>query len=157
MARPVRGCLIALVQPEGTEKPDINPSISQQEEQPNAIEGKVIADYNLGVDYEGSKPENEPDAPEEKEENSDEDYMKMEILCQGTLCQKSMSHKLAKVIKCTHQMQGPEIMGVWLQDMYIELGFSPKAASLLIREQGLDSPEMLQVPSLTRMLMTSVM
>ena len=31
----------------------------------------------------------------------------------------------------------------WLQDMYIWLGFSPEAAKLLIREQGLDSPERL--------------
>ena len=29
--------------------------------------------------------------------------------------------------------------------MYIQLGFSPKAAKLLIREQGLDSPERLKV------------
>jgi hypothetical protein len=29
--------------------------------------------------------------------------------------------------------------------MYIQLGFTPKAAKLLIREQGLDSPERLQV------------
>ena len=29
--------------------------------------------------------------------------------------------------------------------MYIWLGFSPKAAKLLIREQGLDSPEILRV------------
>ena len=34
---------------------------------------------------------------------------------------------------------------MWLQDMYIQLGFTPKAAKLLIREQGLDSPERLQV------------
>ena len=29
--------------------------------------------------------------------------------------------------------------------MYVELGFSPKAAKLLVREQGLDSPERLRV------------
>ena len=34
---------------------------------------------------------------------------------------------------------------MWLQNMYIHLGFSPKAAKLLFREQGLDSPEMLRV------------
>ena len=32
-----------------------------------------------------------------------------------------------------------------LQDMYIQLGFSPKAAKLLIREQGLDNPDRLRV------------
>ena len=31
------------------------------------------------------------------------------------------------------------------QDMYVWLGLSPKAAKLLVREQGLDSPEMLRV------------
>ena len=34
---------------------------------------------------------------------------------------------------------------MWLQDMYIQLGFSPEGTKLLIREQGLDSPERLQV------------
>ena len=29
----------------------------------------------------------------------------------------------------------------WLQDIYFQLGFSSEAARLLIREQGLDSPE----------------
>ena len=42
-----------------------------------------------------------------------------------------------------HRAQGPEIMASWLQDMYIKLEFSPEAAMLLIREQGLDSPERL--------------
>ena len=36
-------------------------------------------------------------------------------------------------------------MALWLQDMYIQLGFSPKAAKLLIREQGLDIPDRLRV------------
>ena len=36
-------------------------------------------------------------------------------------------------------------MTLWLQEMYFWLGFSPKAAKLLIREQGLDSPERLRV------------
>ena len=36
-------------------------------------------------------------------------------------------------------------MASWLQDMYIQFEFSPKAAKLLIREQGLDSLEMLKV------------
>ena len=34
-----------------------------------------------------------------------------------------------------------------LQDIYTRLGFSPKAAKLLIREQGLDSPERPRVPT----------
>ena len=40
--------------------------------------------------------------------------------------------------------QGPEIMALWLQDMYTLLGFSPKAAKLLIKEQELDRPERLR-------------
>ena len=36
-------------------------------------------------------------------------------------------------------------MAFWLQDMYLLLGFSPEAARLLIREQGLDSPEKLRI------------
>ena len=36
-------------------------------------------------------------------------------------------------------------MALWLQDMYIQLGFSPKAANWLIREHQLDHPERLRV------------
>ena len=38
-------------------------------------------------------------------------------------------------------------MASWVYDMYIQLGFSPKAVKVLIREQGLESPERLQVLS----------
>ena len=41
--------------------------------------------------------------------------------------------------------QGPEIIALLLQYIYIQLGFSPKAAKLLIREQGVESPDMLRV------------
>ena len=36
-------------------------------------------------------------------------------------------------------------MALKLQDMYTRLGFSPKAAKLLVREQGLNSPDRLRV------------
>ena len=36
-------------------------------------------------------------------------------------------------------------MALWLQDMYIWLGFSSDAAKLLIRDQGINSPERLRV------------
>ena len=36
-------------------------------------------------------------------------------------------------------------MALKLQDMYTQLGFSPKAGKLLIREQELDSPDRLRV------------
>ena len=55
MARPVRGCPTPQP-PEGTGKPEKNLSVPQQEEQPDAAEGKVIVDYNLDIDYEGSEP-----------------------------------------------------------------------------------------------------
>ena len=48
-------------------------------------------------------------------------------------------------IQHVHLEWGPEIMALWLHDMYLCLGLSPKATILLIREQGLDSPEKLRV------------
>ena len=49
MVRMVRGCLTPRPQREGTTEPEEDP---QQEEQTDA-KGKVIADYDLGIDYEG--------------------------------------------------------------------------------------------------------
>ena len=86
MARPVRGQPTPWP-PEGAEEPDINP---QQEEQPDATEGNVVADYNLDVDYEGSEPKNEPVTQEEVEKNSNAEYAKMEVLQDGTFCQRMM-------------------------------------------------------------------
>ena len=34
-----------------------------------------------------------------------------------------------------------------LQDIYIRLGFSPEPVKLLVREQGLDSPDKLRIPT----------
>ena len=56
-----------------------------------------------------------------------------------------MSHRGVERIKLVHQAQRPEIIASWLQNMYLWLGFGPKAAKLLIREQGLDSTERLRV------------
>ena len=36
-------------------------------------------------------------------------------------------------------------MALKLQNMYVWLGFSPKATKLLVREQGLDNPDRLRV------------
>ena len=55
-----------------------------------------------------------------------------------------INHKVTERIKKVHQAQGPEIMASWLQHMYLQLIFSSAAARLLIREQGLDSPERLR-------------
>ena len=51
MTRLVRGCLTP--QPEeGAKEPETNSSVPQQEEQRDATQGKVIADYNPDLGYE---------------------------------------------------------------------------------------------------------
>ena len=80
VVKTVSGCPTVQSQPEVIEEPETNPSFPQQEEQTDAVEGKIIADYKLDVGYEpeGSDPENKPDAQEE-EENSNAHYVKMEL------------------------------------------------------------------------------
>ena len=90
MARLVKGHRTAWLQPEGKEEPETNPTVSQHEVQSDTTEGKVIADYNSDVNYEGSEPEDEPVAQEEKEGNSDAEYANMEISYAGTFCQRMM-------------------------------------------------------------------
>ena len=136
----MRECLTAQLQPEDAEDPETNSSVPQQEEQPVATE-----DIDLEVAYEGSEPENVSDAQEEKEKNSDTKYSNMEIPHDQTFCQWMMHCNVLQKIQHVHQEQGPEIMTLWLQDMYIWLEFSPKAAKLLIKKQGLDSHERLRV------------
>ena len=82
------------MQPEGVEKPENIPSDPQQEEHPDTAEGKVIACFNLNVNYEGSEPKNETVAQEENEEHSDAEYEKMEIHHAGTFCQRMMHHNV---------------------------------------------------------------
>ena len=67
--------------------------------------------------------------------------MKLELTQVRILHQMTMNHKVAERIKQEHRAKGPEIMALWLQDMYIWLEFNPEATKLLIREQGLDSSE----------------
>ena len=69
----------------------------------------------------------------------------MKIPRNGTLSQRMMPWEVYIGILWVHEAQEPEIMALWLQDMYIWLGFSPKAAKLLIREQQPDNPEMLRI------------
>ena len=142
MPRTIRGHPTTQPQPEGREKLEINPSIPQQEEQTDAIDGEVIVDHKPDIDHEpeGSDPENKPDAHEEQEK----EYTKMELHQQGTIHKWSMNHRVLERIKWVHQLQGPENMALWLHDMYLWLGFSPEAVKLLVREQGLDSPERLR-------------
>ena len=79
MTKTMRGCLTAWSQTEGTEEPEKNPGVPQQEEQPDTTESKVIADYNPDIEYEGSEPKNKPVFWEEKEDSSDAKYANMEI------------------------------------------------------------------------------
>ena len=69
----------------------------------------------------------------------------MNIPSAGTFQQRIMPCNVSQMIQQVHWEQGPEIMALLLQDMYIWLGFSPNAAKLLIRKQGLDSSERLRV------------
>ena len=124
-----------------TEEPDTNVSVPQQEGQADATSGDDIEDYDLDIDYEleGSDPDIE--AVNEEEENSDAEYAKMELPQARTLHQRRMNCKVAERIKRVHWAQGPKIMVLWLQDMYLWLIFSSEAARLLIRAQGLESPD----------------
>ena len=76
MARSVKGCPTARPQQDCIEEPERDP---QQEDQPDAIGDKDIADYNLDVDYEGSEPEVEQSAQEEREVDPDAEFAKMAI------------------------------------------------------------------------------
>ena len=69
----------------------------------------------------------------------------MDIPQDGTLCQRMMPHEHYMGILRVHMARGPEIMASKLQDMYIWLGFSPEAATLFVREQGLDYPHRLRI------------
>ena len=92
----------AWLQLEGTEELKMNPSVPQQEEQTDATEGKVIIDYDLDIDYDGSEPKNEPVAQEEKEENSNAEYVNMEMTCGGTFHQRMMPCNVMQRIQWIH-------------------------------------------------------
>ena len=69
----------------------------------------------------------------------------MDIPHEGTLRQRMMPWEQYKGILQVHGVQRPEIMASKLQDLYTWLGFSSKAAKLLVREKGLVSPDRLRV------------
>ena len=87
MARLVRGCPTDRSQQEGIEEPERDP---QQEDQQDATGGEDIADYDPDVDYEGSEPEVEQSAEEQREVDPDAEYPETEIPRDGTLCQRMM-------------------------------------------------------------------
>ena len=128
------------LQSKGKDKPETNPSVPQQEEQPDATEDKDIV-----VDYDpGSEPKSALVTQEQKEEDPNAEYGKMELLQQETFYQIMIPWEMMKGIQWVHREQGPEIMASWLTNTYIQLGFSPKAVKLLFRVQGLDSLERLR-------------
>ena len=72
----MRGCPLARSQQEGIEEPGRDPL---QEDQPDATEGNDIADYEPGIDYEGSEPKVKQCAQEQKEVDPDAEYAGMEV------------------------------------------------------------------------------
>ena len=87
MARSLRGHPTARSQQEGTEEPERD---RQQEDQPDATGGKDIEDDNPDIDYEGSEPNVEQSAPEQREVDPDAEYVNMEIPQEGTFHQRMM-------------------------------------------------------------------
>ena len=75
----MRGHPTIWLQSEGKEEPETNPSVPQQEEQPDATEGNDIVEYDPDIDYEGSEPKNEWVAQEQKEKDPGAKYAKMEL------------------------------------------------------------------------------
>ena len=75
----MRGCFTPRLQQGGTEEPETNPSLPQQEEQPDATECKLVADYNLDVDYEPEGSVSYIKAVDEEEANSNAEYAKIEL------------------------------------------------------------------------------
>ena len=110
MTMPVKGCPLSQPQQEGAEGPETNLTVPQQEEQPDATKGKVIADYDPDKDFEGSNPINEPVAQEEKEEDPNAENVNLEIPCTGTFHQRMMPCNVLKNIRWVHKEQGPEIL-----------------------------------------------
>ena len=93
MDRLVRGC--PTPQPQGgTGKPETNSSAPQQEEQRDATEGKAVADHDIDIGYESERSDPDIKAVNEVEENSEAEYVKMELPQDGTLCQKTWTARL---------------------------------------------------------------
>ena len=97
----MRRYLTTQSQVEGAGEPETNSSVPQQEGLADAIDRKVIIDYDLDIDYEseGSYPEIKPVDQVQEEDGPYAEYAEMEILCQGTLCQRFMSHKVTGAIE----------------------------------------------------------
>ena len=88
MARPVKRCPTPLL-PEGTGEPETNVSAGGTT---RCNRGQSHSRLNLDIDYEGSKPANEPVAQEHEEENFDAEYANMEIPQAGTHCRQAVDN-----------------------------------------------------------------
>ena len=76
MTRLMRGCPTARSQKEGVEVPERDP---QQEDQPDATEGRDMEEYNLDVVHEESEPRVKQSAPEQRDIHPDAEHANMEI------------------------------------------------------------------------------
>ena len=95
MARLVRGQLTPQLQQGSTEEPESNPIIPWQEEQPVATKGKVVADCKPDSDYEKEGSDHELQAVEKEGENSNTEYVKMELPEGRILHQRMMNQAVA--------------------------------------------------------------
>ena len=68
----------------------------------DTISGKAIADYDLDVDYKPKGSDTDIKAVDEKEENSDVEYAKMELPQAMTLHQRTMNCIVTERIKWVH-------------------------------------------------------
>ena len=111
MPRTMRGCPRPWLQQKDIEEPETNSSVPQHEEQIDAAECEVLADYNSDINYkpEGSDPD--IDAVHKEEENSYAEYVKMKLQV-GTLHQRTINCKVAERIKWVHWAQGHEILAL---------------------------------------------
>ena len=75
----MRGCWTPCLQQGCTEEPEKNTSVPQQEEQTAFAEGKDVTDYDQDVDYKPDESNSEIKAVNEGAENSDTEYVKMEL------------------------------------------------------------------------------
>ena len=125
-----------LVATEGTEEQQNDISVLQLEEQVDVKEGNISTDYELDIDYEPERthPYDKTVIQEEEEENSNEEYVKMVLPCQGTPRQRTMHHNVQDRNWHVCAAQRTKIMALWLQDIDLQLGCSPKSASLLVRK-----------------------
>ena len=81
----------------------------------------------------------------EEKEDSKAEHTNMVLPQDGMYGEHMMHSDLYQRIQCAHVAQGPATMVLWLQEIYVSLGFRPKAGKKPVKEKGLNSPDCLQV------------